>query len=196
MPSSYKVIYLTGPPAVGKTTLVKRLQKAYADLDIFVYSEFLTQHLERTKKTNISQRKLRKNSAHIVMPEDIEKVDQFLIDETNRLRATRHIIIDSHPVTKEDYGFRITAFSIPFLLALKPTVICMLYADAEEIINRISRHSKGRPTATLYETSLHCSMQANVAIIYGIQLGIPIYFFNASTAVDIDCAFNKIVSWF
>ena len=138
MPSSYKVIYLTGPPAVGKTTLVKRLQKSCADLDIFVYSEFLTQHLGRTKKTNISQRKLRKNSAHIVMPEDIEKVDQFLIDETNRLRATRHIIIDSHPVTKEDYGFRITAFSIPFLLALKPTVIRMLYADAEEIINRIS----------------------------------------------------------
>ncbi|MCK9392175.1 MAG: ATP-binding protein [Syntrophales bacterium] len=194
-PSPYKVIYLTGPPAVGKTTLVKRLQKACAELDIFVYSELLTQHLERTKKTNLSQKKLRMNSAHIVMPEDIEKVDQFLIDETNRLRSTRHIIIDSHPVTKEDYGFRITAFSIPLLLALKPTVICMLYADAGEIIKRIAKHPKGRPIANVYETSLHCSMQANVATIYGIQLGAPIYFFNASTAVDIDVAFNKIASW-
>lgn len=195
MPSSYKVIYLTGPPAVGKTTLVKRLQKACADLDIFVYRELLTQHLERREKTNISQRRLRKDSAHIVKPEDIEEVDKLLISEVQRLRSTRHIIIDSHPVTKEDYGFRITAFSIPLLLELKPTVICMLYADAGEIIKRISNHSKGRPTATLYETSLHCSMQASVAIIYGVQLGIPIYFFNASTAVNIDVAFKKIVSW-
>jgi adenylate kinase len=175
---------------------VKRLQKACSDLDVFVYSEVLSHHLERTKKTNISQRKLRKQSAHLVMPEDIEKVDQFLIDETKRLRATRHIIIDSHPVTKEDYGFRITAFSIPFLLALKPTIICMLYADAEEIIKRISKHAKGRPSTTPYETNLHCSMQANVAIVYGIQLGIPIYLLNASTATGIDTAFNKIVSWF
>lgn len=196
MSSSYKVVYLTGPPAVGKTTLVKRLQKACAGLDVFVYSEVLAHHLKRTKRTNISQKKLRNKSAQIVMPEDVEKIDQFLIDETNRLRATRHIIIDSHPVTKEEYGFRITAFSIPFLLALKPTIICMLYADADEIIKRISRHSKGRPIATIYETNLHCNMQANVAIIYGIQLGIPIYFLNASTAADIDIAFNKIVSWF
>lgn len=193
---NYKVIYLTGPPAVGKTSLVKRLRKACADLEIFVYSELLTQHLRKREKTNISQRKLRKDSAHIVKPEDIEEVDMFLISEVQRLRAVRHVIIDSHPVTKEDYGFRITAFSIPFLLALKPTVICMLYADAGEIIKRISTHSKGRPTVTPYETDLHCSMQATVAINYGIQLGIPIYFLNASTAVDIDAAFKKIASWF
>jgi adenylate kinase len=191
----YKVIYLTGPPAVGKTSLVKRLRSASVDLETFVYSELLTQHLGRKERTSISQRKLRKNSANIVKPEDIQDVDRFLINEVQRLRSTRHIIIDSHPVTKEDYGFRVTAFSIPQLLALKPTMICMLYAPTEEIISRIAKHSKGRPSVSLYETDLHRDMQTDVAITYGIQLGVPIYFFNATTAEDLNVTFKKMVSW-
>jgi adenylate kinase len=194
MSNRHEVIYLTGPPAVGKTTLIARLRNAYPDVVTFVYSELLARHMSEGSKAKVSQKKLREQSAQIVTEKDIEAVDQFLIREVSRLRLRCHVVIDSHPVTKEGYGFRVTAFSIPMLRALMPTRICMLYANPRVIIKRIAKHSKGRPTVTKNEADLHCALQSNVAVCYGLQVGAPIYFFDVSRSVDV--ALAQLSAWF
>jgi adenylate kinase len=163
------------------------------EVQTYVYSELLARHISQKTRQEISQRKLRERSAHLISARDVQAVDTFLINEVNRLRRSSHIIIDSHPVTKESYGFRVTAFSVPLLSALQPTVICMLYTDSGVIRKRIAVHSKGRPLVTRYEADFHAMLQASVATNYGIQSGVPIFFFDSSKSVD--TALNKLVTF-
>lgn len=188
--SSHEVIYLTGPPATGKTTLVTRLTKAFPSVRAFIYSQLLSEHITRQGGRPFSQESLRRKSGHAVSPEDILAVDRYLIREVAKARRTQHILVDSHPVTKEGYGFRVTAFSIPFLRSLRPSRICMLFTSSKSVIRRIKRDPKGRPAITPFEADFHCFAQMSVAVAYGIQLGLPIYFYD--TSADVETAFKEI----
>jgi adenylate kinase len=178
--SPREVIYLTGPPATGKTTLVTRLRKACPTLRAFVYSEMLAEHVSRELNSNLSQEELRRKSAVVVSPSDVRAVDKQLLKSVRTARNQYHVLIDSHPVTKEDYGFRVTPFSVSLLRSLNPTRICMLFTHSQVVIKRIRRDPRGRPTVTPFEADFHCFSQVSVAITYGISLGIPVYFFDVS----------------
>lgn len=188
--SKYEVIYITGPPATGKTTLIKKLSRAFPLIQIFVYSELLSEHISKRDRKQFSQKMLRQSSAKAVTPSDIQAVDDILMGEVRRARKSRHVLIDSHPVTKEHYGFRVTPFSASFLKVLKPSKICMLYTDANTVIRRIQKHPKGRPLITPFEADFHCYAQAALAIVYGVQVGVPVYCYDSSKSVDE--AFNQL----
>lgn len=175
---------MTGPPAAGKTTLVKRLRSKFPRLKTFIYSELLTEYLERTERKELSQDDLRKSSAKIITPEIISAVDHSLIKNVSTTRRSHHVLIDSHPMTKEDFGFRVTAFGVPFLRKLKPDRICMLFTSPETVMERIKRKSEGRPTIDEFEANFHCFGQESIAICYGIQLGVPVYFYDSSQSID------------
>jgi len=122
-------------------------------------------------------------SAQIITPEDVAAVDTQLIEYVNRRRQETHLIIDSHPVTKEQYGFRITTFSIEKLLALWPTMICMLYAEPGVVMERINGNAQGRPMVNSFEAAFHSELQGAVAVTYGIVLGAPVYLLDSSKPI-------------
>jgi adenylate kinase len=170
------VIYLTGAPATGKSTLSRNLAKQYPELLVFAYSEQLREHLAgKSGGPSVSESEIRQKSSLLVTPQDIDDLDQKLVDLVRETRVSRPVLIDSHPVTKEAYGFRVTGFSTDRLLQLKPDVIVCLYASNEVIISRISAHSQGRPVVSELEASFHTQLQASVATQYGVILGKPVY---------------------
>ena len=177
----YQVIYLTGPPATGKTTLVEMLEAKLQPLLSFTYSKVLAQHVSDRDAQVTSQDLLREKSAQIIRPEDIEAVDQRLLKFVRENRSQSHIIIDSHAVTKENFGYRVTPFSLSLVLELRPTRIFMLYAKASVIQDRIAEVPAGRPRVTTFEADFHAHLQATVALTYGINLGIPVYFLDSSS---------------
>ena len=182
---AFHVIYLTGPPASGKTTLVDTLERCVKPIECFRYGALLRNHLEtKQDQQHISYHDLRQQSAKFVSPDDIRTVDRLLIDAVNTRRGEVHIVIDSHPVTKEEYGFRVTPFSEDTLRALAPTMICMLYVDASTIVARISNDPQGRSIITEAEAAFHCQLQASVAVTYGVTLGLPIYFLNSAQPLE------------
>ena len=175
----YEVIYLTGPPASGKSTLVAVLEERLQPMKAFVYSKVLAEYLSQKSLDQFSQDHMREMSARLITPEDIEILDTQLLDFVADNVNKSHIIIDSHAVTKEKYGFRVTPFSLEKLRQLSPTLIFALYTSPSVVVNRILNNSQGRPTVSEFEAAFHCELQATVALTYGINIGIPVYFLDS-----------------
>jgi len=95
-------------------------------------------------------------------------------------RTRTHVVIDSHPVTKEAFGFRVTPYSLDDFALLSPTQIWVLYADPETTAARIGRDAQGRPMVTAAEAAMHTHLQASVAATYGMRLGTPVHLFDTS----------------
>ncbi len=51
-------------------------------------------------------------------------------------------------------------------------------------MDRIRSNNQGRPTVTAFEAAFHCELQASVALIYGINLGLPVYLLDSSKSAD------------
>lgn len=176
------VIYLTGPPAAGKSTLCRSLGERFTNLDIFSYSVVLRDVLRRKfpSLSSLSEDDLRRESAALITPELIDETDLALIERVSSLRKTAPVIIDSHPVTIESYGFRITPFKLEILRKLAPTHICMLYCTPEETQKRIRSNAQGRPIPTIFEAQFHIQLQSQVSCIYALDLGLTAYFFDTT----------------
>lgn len=179
-----RVIYLTGAPATGKTTLAMALLRKCPDLLVLSYSEMLREHIAERTASPIEASEVRRLSAQVVTSEDVRAVDGKLIERILSNRSYRDIIVDSHPVTKEAYGFRISPFSRERLCDLSPDAILCLYASPEFLATRIREDADGRPLPTLFELGMHVHLQATVASEYAVALGKTCYLLNSEVDID------------
>lgn len=186
------VIYLTGPPAVGKSTLCERLVERVPDLEVLHYSMLLRDYLAQ-KGSTATEDGIRRASAAIITPQIVSEVDDLLLERVRALRAERPVIIDSHAVTKEQYGYRITPFALEKFRELAPTHVCLLYTDSKTVMNRISENPQGRPEVSSFEADFHLYLQSQVAVIYGMELGLQIYALDNGRGAEL--TFEKILSW-
>ena len=168
-----KVIYLRGAPAAGKSSTTGMLTKGLPELLIWEYGARLTDWVMARSDSIADQDDLRTQSACVVKPEDVAEVDRELLDFVERNRAAKHVLIDSHPVTKEGYGYRITPFSLEQFNRLAPDEIWVFYASPEETIRRITDNGGGRPMVTVEEARMHTALQASVAATYSMSVGCP-----------------------
>jgi adenylate kinase len=173
-----EVIYLTGAPATGKSTLTMALKARIGDLQIFEFGERLTARLTDRRQVS-DQADLRSRSARAITLDDVRAVDRELLDFVAAHRATCPVIIDSHAVTKENYGYRVTPYSLEEFEKLGPTQIWVLYTAPEVALRRIAADAQGRPLITEEEARFHTQLQASVAITYGMHLGTAIHFFDS-----------------
>ena len=174
------VVYLTGAPATGKSTLCRNLAANFPDLAVFSYSERLRDHVARRIASQLSEEQIRQQSGRLVTAQDVQEVDLSLLELLHRERGVRSILIDSHAVTKEVYGFRVTPFSDERVLQLDPDFVICLYADSEVIVERIRSHPMGRPAVTNFEADMHTLMQSTLALHYATRLGRPLYLLDSS----------------
>lgn len=180
----FEVIYVTGAPATGKSTLVANLRKRIVPLEVYTYSKILADYVGQKYSRQFSENQMREQSAKLITPADVKTVDEYLVESVKAKRDISHVVIDSHPVTKEDYGFRVTPFTLSLLSAISPTLICVLYAESNVVIERIKSNRQGRPIVSTFEADFHCNLQASVAISYSIQLGVPVFFYNSDKSPD------------
>lgn len=184
MSDAFHVVYLTGAPATGKSTLVERLKSTVEPIRGLSYSKLLADYITAHDRRTIAENDLRQHSAQVITPDDVNAVDDQLIEYVSEERRRSHIIVDSHPVTKERYGYRITAFSVEKLRAIRPTMIVVLYTEPSVVISRIQANNQGRPQISPFEAQFHSDLQASVAATYGVLLGVPVYMLDSSQPVE------------
>ncbi|HMA37998.1 MAG TPA: hypothetical protein VKY74_26345 [Chloroflexia bacterium] len=56
----------------------------------------------------------------------------------------------------------------------------MLYTEPPVIMARMAADSQGRQRESVFEAAVHRDLQAGVALIYGVTLGMPIYFLDSN----------------
>ena len=181
---TYRLIYLTGAPAAGKSSITRALHRFVSPLEIFEYGERLTRYVSARQDQKLTQESIRTSSAAVVSPEDIQAVDKLLLAFVADARGKAHVVIDSHAVTRERYGFRVTPYSLEDFALLSPDAICVLFTPPEVAVERIDRSPAGRPRVTLWESGFHTGLQASVAATYGMSVGIPIYLIDSSPPID------------
>lgn len=187
--SHYKVVYLTGAPATGKSTLLSALEKTDVPLHVFSYAAELAKHLNKRVSKEITHEELRTSPSAVISPEDIRAVDDDLLRQVASFRGSTHVLIDTHAVSREDYGFRVTPFRAEQIRALNPSFIVCLYSDPRTICVRIQNDAHGRPQISEFTAEVHSELQNVVAVTYGIVTGAPVYFLDSSAPVD------ALVAW-
>ncbi|WP_080424794.1 ATP-binding protein [Burkholderia ubonensis] len=180
-----RVIYLTGAPATGKSSICHAILQRDAGVRVFSYSAMLRETLTARVAMPYDAEQIRRESAAAVTRADVVATDERLVDEVEAARRSHHVIIDSHPVTKETYGFRVTAFTIEQLQMLIPDAIVCTYTRPEELERRINLNAEGRMLSSIYDLDMHVKLQALVAVQYGLMLGRPSYFLDTSLALDL-----------
>jgi adenylate kinase len=162
-----KVFLLTGAPGVGKSTLRKNLEKTISNLKCFDYGSLLLQAKERQRK-EVSYEEMRQQSSHIIAHEDVFDVDRELIDSISDARLQHHCLIDSHAVTRENYGYRAVPFSFEQLRALRLDAVIVLHVSPELLTERVNRNPNGRQLIDPYIAAQHQSLQDAFAINYAV----------------------------
>jgi len=74
----------------------------------------------------------------------MKQEDIRVVARINKLRATTNIIIDTHAVTKEEWGFRITPFNAGLLTKLRLDVIIVLHRPYMDILKTSTEKPEGR----------------------------------------------------
>lgn len=173
-----KVVYLTGAPAAGKSSTTRMLGARLSNLAIWEYGAKLTEFVQAKNGAIENQAHLRGASSNVVTARDIELVDEALLAFVAERRGAVPILVDSHAVTKENFGYRITPFSFEKFQILAPDEIWVLYASPAETQRRIAADPGGRPAVTLEEAAMHTALQSSVAATYGMAVGKPVYLFD------------------
>lgn len=177
---SFHILYVTGAPASGKSSLCQALAQQVADIEVFSYSDQLRAFVAQDGRETLSNNEIRQKSAQVITAKDVQAIDDKLTRVIAEARGRRHVVIDSHAVTKEDYGFRVTAFTRAHLKDISPTLIVVLYLDSEGTRRRIEANSGGRPMPSTFEADFHTHLQATVAFTYAFEVGCPIHYLDAT----------------
>lgn len=185
-----KVVYLTGVPASGKSTVATQLERELPQTLVFRFGTELTKLIQ--ERTIIDQEGLRTRSAHLVLPEDVSEIDERAVTFAHLYRQTHNVIIDTHALTNEAFGFRMTPLSSGRIADLSPDFLVTLIVEPEEIQRRISADPKGRPQLSIYQLWQQSELQNFIPATYSIICGVPAYFLWNNNEEQLSAAINEL----
>ena len=180
MKQTGRVVYVTGAPGVGKTSVIAKLVQNKNDIAVFEYGCQMANHL-----VGRTQEELRGGTDSLVRKEDIIEVNAKMIEWTSSIRATKTVLIDTHQVTFEEHGYRVAPFQGDELRLLGITDILVLVAPDEIVVSRISANHGGRRIPSLFQARVHAEAQLQVAISYSVLLGVEARIIETGRAIEV-----------
>lgn len=173
-------LYLTGAPATGKTSTAALLSEML-DAELLSYGQLITDRLEGVVT---DQDHLRAESAKVISPALVEEVDRYVSERVSDRSRTSNLIVDSHAITAEHFGFRAVPYSADSFREMGFSHVVVLTAPARVVSERVGRASGGRPLLTLEGFEMHAQLQSSLALTYAHTAGLPIAFVDTSASLD------------
>jgi adenylate kinase len=176
-----KVVMLTGAAGTGKSTLAAECATHIRPLQKVDFGQLLLEAKRNQGHTDLTYDQLRALSGTIIAPEDVRAVDSAFIESLPSLRTRTNVLIDSHAVTRESYGYRITHYSLDNLRRISFDAVVITYCHPDTWLERRSRNPQGRPELSPFEVQNHMALQEAVALNYAIACGCPCYVLDTTT---------------
>lgn len=107
-------------------------------------------------------------------------MDTRIIAEISELRKSSDVIIDSHALTREEYGFRAIPFSAHHLSALQLDALLVLRCDPEVLLARVAADRGGRREMSVELAREIQLLQESVCLNYAVQCGCPFHVIDTS----------------
>ncbi len=117
----------------------------------------------------------------IIRPEDVSATDAALIRSLPELRASTHVLIDSHAVNREEYGYRVTHYSFDDLRRIAFDAVVITYCDPDVWRERWTTSPQGRRELSRFEVQHFMALQEAVGIQYAIACGCRCFMLDTST---------------
>jgi adenylate kinase len=186
---------LTGAPGTGKSTLRNSLAVRIAGLEHFNYGQLLLRRKQR-EGSEVSYEQLREQSSAIMSASDVTATDDWVILEISRLRETSHVLIDSHALTRETYGFRAIAYSKAQLEGLRLDAVISLRADPDILIGRVKLDPRGRREMTTEVAREIQILQGSLSLTYAVACACPAFVIDSThlTAQEVADTAMQILS--
>ena len=168
MSDKWKVVYLTGAPAAGKSTLTRMLASTRPDVKVFEYGRMMSEMLSCRKapEQRISQHMLRGGTSGRVTQRDIDDLDAEMTGWIERYNSQYHLVIDSHQVTIEPFGFRISPFADARLSARR-SIIWLLVLDTVSTLDASNMPPTGVPYRRRFKRSSHPRAGSSSGSLFG-----------------------------
>ena len=88
-------------------------------------------------------------------------MDEWLIEQLATWRTEGNILIDSHPVTKETFGFRVTPFSLDQVRRIGFDAILVLVGEPNTLAQRIAEDRQERPNLDAFQAGFQVQLSVS-----------------------------------
>lgn len=167
----YGSVLITGAPGCGKTTLLSRMSEKYTPLETVDFGKLLLDLKKAQGHETLTYEQMRTDSSVIITSDDVQQLDEILIRDMPSMLLKNNVLIDSHAVTSETYGARITSYSADQLQRLGLSAVIMVWCEPRALFDRIQANPDGRAISTLGKVSYIQELQGSLAGTYGVLSG-------------------------
>ena len=180
-----KFVLMTGVPGVGKTTIARNIETRIRPIVRIGFGELIFE-VKQQQGTTENYGQLKATPDKLIPINYVSLAEEVLLNRVAEFRYTTNILLDSHAVVNDYFGFRIVPEINDFERA-KIDAIIVIHAPFEIVNQRVIREPKGRNPISKQTFEKHQAMQDAVAIHFSLMARCPMY------VVETDDDLNKSV---
>jgi adenylate kinase len=179
-----KLIYLTGVPGSGKTTASTILESNFSDIHVIRYGDVIRDKLNE-QGASLQHANLRELSSEVITINTLDSVDNTIYSLIQQFINSKNVILESHGVTREDYGFRVTPFKSQHdLLRLNIHAVVYISSPSGIILQRVEQERMGRKEVAEEQLNVNLRVQESMALNCATICGCPLYIVENYSSIE------------
>jgi adenylate kinase len=177
-----KFVIITGMSGVGKSTITRNIETCIKPITRIGFGELIFEIKNQMGATS-NYEQLRESPNEAIPINYVNLAEELLLSRVSQLRQTTNIVLDSHAVVNDHFGFRIVPEISNFDKAHLDAII-VIHATFEVVKRRLAKEPKGRPTISKPIFESYKTLQDSVAIYFGLTAKCPVYILETDNNID------------